>query len=446
MAIAAPIDILTDRSGEREPSAPGRVYRVQGGAVLRGEIDIHGAKNAALPIIAAMLLTKDRCILENVPDLSDIRTMLDVLRHLGAEVEHDPDRGRLSVQAADIRSRTTPQALATRLRGSFLVMGPLLARFGQASAPQPGGCTIGARPVDVHSQGFSHLGAQVAYVDGRFAASGNLRGERFILDYPSHTGTENVIMAAVLAEGTSVIDNASIEPEVLDLVDFLRSMGARIAWTGPSQVTIQGVPRLHGTVYRLMPDRIEAGTFLIAGAITHGDVTVRRVVPDHLRSLVSKLEEAGVRIEIGRHTIRARADHGEPLRAVSVRTYPYPGFPTDIQQVFGTFLTQAEGESVLHETIYEDRLRYVEELVRMGASIEVAGQTAFIHGPTRLHGTTVNAMNLRAGASVVLAGLAAEGETIVEDAQHIERGYADFLGRLRSLGAVCESDSESIPI
>ena len=260
MTIATPIDVLTDRTGEREPHARGRTYRVQGGAVLRGVIDIHGAKNAALPIIAATLLTEDRCILENVPNLSDIRTMLDVLRHLGAHVEHDTERGRLSIQAADISSRTTPMALATRLRGSFLVMGPLLARFGQASAPQPGGCTIGARPVDVHSQGFSHLGAQVAYVDGRFAASGELRGERFILDYPSHTGTENVIMAAVLAEGTSVIDNASIEPEVLDLVDFLRAMGARIAWTGPSQVTIQGVPRLHGAVYRLMPDRIEAGT------------------------------------------------------------------------------------------------------------------------------------------------------------------------------------------
>jgi len=427
---------LTARRGARA-NGVGRAYIIHGGRPLRGEIAARGAKNAALPILAATLLTADRCRIENVPDFRDIHTMLDVLRHLGAEVEFDVSRGRVDVCSRDISSRTTPVDLASRLRGSFLVMGPLLARFGEASAPQPGGCAIGSRPVDVHSQGFRCLGAEVACVDQRFAASGRLQGASFILDYPSHTGTENVVMAAVLADGISVIDNASIEPEVLDLVACLRSMGARIAWTGPAQLTIQGVPRLHGTVYRLMPDRLETGTYLLAAAVTRGDVTVTRAVPEHLRALTAKLSEAGVIVETGPNSLRARADGHGALRSVAVRTFPYPGFPTDLQQCFATFLTQAEGESSVHETIFEDRLRYVEELKRMGARIRINGQTAVITGPTRLVGAEVTALDLRAGAAVVLAGLAATGTTVVHEAQHVERGYADLLARLTELGADC---------
>lgn len=419
---------------------PDRIFRVQGGLPLHGSVTIRGAKNAALPLLAATLLTDDPCILENVPDIADIRVMLDVLRHLGATVEVD-GTGRVVVAAAHITSRTTPDDLATKLRGSFLVMGPLLARFGQASAPRPGGCAIGARPVDVPVKGFERLGAQVAVVDERFSASGKLQGENLVLDYPSQTGTENLIMAAVLADGMTVMENACTEPEVYDLVNCLRAMGARIAWTGPATLAIQGVPRLHGVAYRLLPDRLEAGTYLLAGAISGGDVTVRRVVPRQLRALTAKLAEAGVQIEEGEHSVRARV--AGPLQAVQVRTFPYPGFPTDLQQPFGAFLTQTVGEGTIVETMYEDRLRYVEELARMGADVHVEGQTAVFRGPSPLVGTDVRAQDLRAGAALVLAGLTAQGETVVRAAHLIERGYADFAPNLQALGASCTTATVS---
>jgi len=419
-------------------ASPERVFRIQGGIPLRGRVAVHGAKNAALPILAATLLTDDACVIENVPDISDIKVMIEVLEHLGARTELD-GCGRLMVEAKDIHSRTTPEALATRLRGSFLVMGPLLARFGQASSPRPGGCAIGPRPVDVPVKGFSQLGAQVAMVDERFSASGRLRGANLLLDYPSVTGTENLIMAAVLAEGVTVIENASNEPEVADLVTLLQAMGARIRWIGPGTVAVQGVPRLHGAVYRLLPDRLEAGTYLLAGAISGGDVTVERVVPRHLHAVTVKLAEAGARIE--QHDAALRVRVTRPLCAVDVRTYPYPGFPTDLQQPFGALLTQASGESMIQETMYEDRLRYVGELAKMGAEVEVHGQTAIIRGPRRLMGTEVRALDLRAGAAVVLAGLAAEGETVVRDARHIARGYADMAGGLQALGASCRVET-----
>lgn len=427
------LEIPTSATLFAPDSEPSPAYVLRGGTPLRGEVTVRGAKNAALPIIAATLLTDDPCRIENVPDIADIHTMLEVLEHLGARVEFERATGTLTIQADHIRSRTTPAELATRMRASFLVMGPLLARFGQASTFQPGGCAIGARPLDVHSQGFRRLGAQVAVVDERFNASGELQGASFILDYPSHTGTENVIMAAVLADGETVIDNASIEPEVLDLVRFLRAMGARIAWPGATKVAVQGVPKLHGTAFRLMPDRIEAGTYLLAGAITGGDVTVTNTVPDHLKAMLAKLVEVGATVDVSDHTIRVST--ARPLSAVDVRTYPYPGFPTDLQQPFTALLTQADGESVVHETIFEGRLNYASELVKLGADIEVVGQSAHVRGRTALRGTTVDALNLRAGAAMVLAGLAAEGETVVENAQHIERGYTHFADTLRALGA-----------
>lgn len=435
MTVTAPSPV---RVSEPPPTELERVYRVRGGSPLNGSVTVHGAKNAALPIIAGALLTEDRCIIENVPDIADIRVMLQVLEHLGARVELECS-GRLVIEAADISSRTTPDELASRLRASFLVMGPLLARFGQASAPRPGGCKIGARPVDVPVIGFAQLGAQVAVVDERFAASGRLRGTTLVLDYPSHTGTENLIMAAVLADGITEIQNASTEPEVLELVTFLRSMGARIAWIGPGAVAIQGVPRLHGVAYRVMPDRLEAATYLLAGAITGGDVTVERVVPAHIRAVVAKLLEAGAKAEETDHSVRVTVPRR--LRAVDVRTYPYPGFPTDMQQPFGAVLTQAEGESMIQENMYEDRLRYVGELERMGADVEVQGQVAIIRGPTSLAGAEVTALDLRAGAAVILAGLVAEGETVVRNAQQVERGYTHFLTKIAELGGNCTAES-----
>jgi len=319
MTVIAPTPVQVS-----EQFAPTRqcAYRVRGGAPLRGAVVVHGAKNAALPILAATLLTDGPCVLENVPDIADIRVMVCVLQHLGARVELEPP-GRLVVEATNISSRTTPESLATRLRASFLVMGPLLARFGQASAPRPGGCKIGIRPVDVPVKGLGQLGAQVAVVDERFSASGRLRGANLVLDYPSHTGTENLVMASVLADGITVIENASTEPEVLDLVTFLRSMGARIAWTGPGTVAIQGVRRLHGAVYRVMPDRLEAATYLLAGAITGGDVTVERVVPGHLRAVIAKLDEAGARIDESEHAVRVRVP-GRPFgRGRAVLSLPW---------------------------------------------------------------------------------------------------------------------------
>jgi UDP-N-acetylglucosamine 1-carboxyvinyltransferase len=429
LSAPSPVRVVSQPEPRRE-----RVYRVHGGPPLRGTVNIPGAKNAALPLLAATLLTEDTCILENVPDIADIDVMIEVLQHLGARVSHD-SHGRLVIEAEHITSRTTPEHLATQLRGSFLVMGPLLARFGQASAPRPGGCVIGARPVDVPVKGFEQLGARVAVVDERFSASGRLTGAELVLDYPSHTGTENLIMAAVLADGTTVIENASTEPEVYDLVTFLRSMGARIAWPGPATIAIQGVPRLHGGVYRVMPDRLEAGTYLLAGAITGGDVTVRQVVPRHLRAVVAKLAEAGAHVDEGDHSVRVRVSGR--LKAVDVRTFPYPGYPTDLQQPLGALLTQAVGESTIQETMFEDRLRYVDELKRMGADVSVQGQTAIFRGPSRLTGTDVRALDLRAGAAMVMAGLVADGETVVHAAHVIERGYTNFAANLCSLGGAC---------
>jgi UDP-N-acetylglucosamine 1-carboxyvinyltransferase len=428
------------RVSEPAAHAGERTYRVFGARPLQGTVTVRGAKNAMLPIMAATLLTQDPCVVENVPDIVDIHVMMRVLEHLGAHVALE-SQGHLKVEAADIRSRTTPEDLATQLRGSFLVMGPLLARFGQASAPRPGGCRIGARPVDVPVRGFGQLGAQVAVVDERFSASGRLHGTDLVLDYPSQTGTENLIMAATLADGITIIENASTEPEVLDLVGFLQAMGARIAWTGPGTVAIQGVTRLHGAAYRVMPDRLEAATYLLAGAATGGDVTVARVVPRHMRAVLAKLAEAGATVDEGEHTVRLRVP--QPLQAVDVHTYPYPGFPTDIQQPFGAMLTQAVGESMIQETMYEDRLRYAGELVRMGATIHVRGQTAIIRGPTPLRGAEVRALDLRAGAAVLIAGLAAEGETVVRQAQLIERGYTDIAANLAALGAECCADTSA---
>ncbi len=406
---------------------------IEGKTPLHGEISIGGAKNAALPIMAAALLTSDECYLEKVPRIQDILTMVEVLEALGAETQW-LEANTLLIRARHLTAPQVPQELATRMRSSFLVMGPLLARFGQAEAPHPGGCAIGTRPVSVDLKGFQSMGAQVERQNGSYRArASHLWGERLSLDYPSHTGTENLLMAACLARGTTIIENASVEPEVVDLAHFLNSLGARIYGAGTGIIQVEGVERLHGGAFRIMPDRLEAGTFALAGAVTGGCVVMDASVAPYLGALTSKLQEAGVdvRIDSEHYTVR----NTKRPKGLDIQTFPYPGFPTDLQAPFAVLMTQAEGESSVHETMYDDRLRYVDELLKMGADIQVRGQTALIHGPTPLRGAQVRALDIRGGAAVTLAGLAAEGRTIISDVHYIERGYEGIHNKLVALGA-----------
>jgi UDP-N-acetylglucosamine 1-carboxyvinyltransferase len=406
---------------------------IDGRVPLQGELAVSGAKNAALPIMAATLLTADECYLEKVPHIQDILTMAEVLQALGAELLW-LDRDTLVIRARALSTAQVPVTLATRMRSSFLVMGPLLARFGQAEASHPGGCAIGTRPVSVDLKGFQAMGAQVERQNGSYRARApHLWGERLSLDYPSHTGTENLLMAACLARGTTIIENASVEPEVVDLASFLNSLGARIYGAGTGIIQVEGVERLHGGTFRIMPDRLEAGTFALAAAVTRGTLAMDSSVASCLGALTSKLQEAGVDVRIGaEHYVVRGVDR---LKSLDIQTFPYPGFPTDLQAPFAVLMTQAEGESSIHETMYDDRLRYVGELQKMGARIQVRGQTALIQGPTPLRGAEVRALDIRGGAAVTLAGLAAEGRTVISDVHYIDRGYEDIHSKLTSLGA-----------
>ena len=408
-------------------------FVIEGGKALRGEVDIGGAKNAALPIIAATLLTSDECLLENVPDIEDVRVLVDVLNEMGVKARFiEPNL--VLVKSTGIETSHVPVSLATRLRGSFLVAGPILARFGEVSIPHPGGCAIGTRPVSVDLKGFQMMGALCETDDDVYCMrSERLEGQRISLDYPSHTGTENLLMAACLARGTTVIENASVEPEVVDLANCLSAMGARIYGAGTGIIRVDGVKRLHGVAYRVMPDRLEAGTLAIAAAVTGGCVSFGGAVSQCLGALTSKLGEAGVAVTArkDRYTVAA----GPRILPVDVQTYPYPGFPTDLQAPFAVLMTQADGESPIHETMYDGRLKYVEELEKMGAHISVEGRTASVRGPSRLHGASVRALDIRSGAAVMLAGLVAEGQTTIEQAQFIDRGYEKVDSKLRALGA-----------
>jgi len=416
---------------------------IEGKRPLRGEVEIGGAKNAALPIIAATLLTSDDCLIENAPYIEDIRNMVDVLHQLGVAARFEAPN-MLRIKATRINRSILPLDLARRMRASFLVVGPLLARFGQAEAPHPGGCAIGSRPVSVDLKAFQTMGADVQ-VDPEYYVikAPRLQGQRLILDYPSHTGTENVLMAACLAEGTTVIENASIEPEVLDLAGFLSAMGARIYGAGTSVIRVDGVRRLHGAAYRVMPDRMEAGTFALGALISGGQVTMQASVARWLGALTSKMRDAGAAVTM-EDVYRVEAP--QTLKPADIQTYPYPGFPTDLQAPFTTVMTQAHGNSSIHETMFEDRLRYISELRKMGASIDVSesGRTAMVHGPTPLRGASVSAMDIRSGAAMVLAGLAAEGVTEISNVIYIDRGYENIVGKLVALGAsvVCREESE----
>ena len=407
---------------------------IRGGAVLEGEVVVSGSKNAALPLLFSTLLTPERCVLRNVPQLVDVRTTVAVLRHLGARVTSSPDGHEIVVEARDVRCTEAPYELVKTMRASFLCLGPLLARFGRARVSTPGGCAIGARPVDLHLAGLARLGARVRIVEGYVEAEAErLRGAKIVLDFPSVGATQQLMMAAALAEGTTVIENAAREPENVCLARALARMGAGVEGAGTAVVTIEGRPALGGAVHTVIPDRIEAGTFMVAAAITGGSVRVTGARADHLDAFVAKLREARVRVHEGESGLAV--ERNGRLGAVDVTTMPHPGFPTDLQAQFMALMTRAEGTSSFTETIFENRFMHVQELARMGAQVRVQGNRALVRGPSPLSGAPVMATDLRASVCLVLAGLAAEGTTRVSRVYHLDRGYDRIEEKLRALGA-----------
>lgn len=410
-------------------------FVIEGGRPLEGEVQVGGSKNASLPILAASLLAEGTCTFKNVPDLRDMQTLLRILQELGAEVGRGED-GTVEVETVDEGNVTASYALVSKMRASFCVLGPLLAKRGQARVSLPGGCVIGNRPIDLHIKGLRALGAEIDIRHGYVEAKGKLKGGEVYLGGHSGStvlGTANVMMAAVLAEGTTVIVNAACEPEVQDLAGFLVKMGAKIEGAGSSKMRITGVDRLQGTEYSVIPDRMEAGTFLIGGALTGGDVLVKGAVPDHLSAVVDKLNEAGVALEQVPDGIRV--SRSSAPRAVDTTTLPYPGYPTDLQAQLMTMLAVTEGISVITEKIYPDRFMHVAELNRLGARIRKEGPSAIILGVKGLSGAPVMASDLRASAALVLAGLRAEGTTEVHRVYHIDRGYERIEEKLETLGA-----------
>ncbi|MEY2896144.1 MAG: hypothetical protein RL669_413 [Pseudomonadota bacterium] len=409
--------------------------RIAGNGPLRGEVRASGAKNAALPILAAALLSDEELVLDNVPQLADISTMSRLLRGMGVAWEREGDSVRL--RASALTSTEAPYELVKTMRASILVLGPLVARAGQARVSLPGGCAIGARPVDQHIKGLQALGAEIAIEHGYVVArASRLTGTRIVTDMVTVTGTENLMMAAVLARGETVIENAAREPEVVDLAECLNAMGARVRGAGSDRIVIEGVERLHGARHAVMPDRIETGTFLVAAAATGGELTVTGAAPRSLDAVLEKLREAGASIDSGADWIRI-AMRGRP-RAVSLRTAPYPAFPTDMQAQFMALDAIAEGVGRISETIFENRFMHVPELQRLGAAIDIDGHTAIVHGVPRLSGASVMATDLRASASLVIAALAAEGDTLIDRIYHLDRGYDRMEVKLAALGARIE--------
>jgi UDP-N-acetylglucosamine 1-carboxyvinyltransferase len=407
---------------------------IQGGVTLDGEIRISGAKNAVLPILAATLLAEGTAIVENVPHLHDVTTTVELLGSMGVTVVID-EKLSIEVDSSTIENHVAPYHLVKTMRSSILVLGPLLARFGEAEVSLPGGCAIGSRPVNQHIKGLQDMGAEIEVKNGYIHASAKrLKGARMVMDMVTVTGTENLMMAATLAEGTSIIENAAREPEVVDLAKFLIAMGAKIEGAGTATITIEGVEKLHGTRYRVLPDRIETGTYLVAAAITGGKIKVKDTDPTLLDAVVDKLKEAGAEVEVGEDWISLDMKGKRP-KAVNVRTAPYPAFPTDMQAQFAALNTIAEGTSTIVETVFENRFMHVQELQRMGADIEVEGNTAIIRGVDKLSAAPIMATDLRASASLIMAGLVATGETEVQRIYHIDRGYEIIEEKLALLGA-----------
>ena len=413
---------------------------IRGGRMLQGEVQVSGAKNAALPELCAALLTDQPVTLTNVPRLQDVATMLKLIRNMGVTAEHRED-GSVALDAGSLDNPEAPYELVKTMRASVLALGPLLARFGKAKVSLPGGCAIGSRPVDQHIKGLQAMGADISVEHGYMLASlpagrTRLKGARITTDMVTVTGTENFLMAAALAEGETILENAAQEPEIPDLAEMLIKMGAKIEGHGTSKIHIQGVERLHGCQHQVVADRIEAGTFLCAVAATGGDVVLRHGRAEHLEAVVEKLQAAGAQIEAGEGFIRVRSKGR--LKAQSFRTTEYPGFPTDMQAQFMALNCIAEGGSKVTETIFENRFMHVNELVRLGANIQIDGRVAMVEGVKQLSGATVMATDLRASASLVIAGLVAEGETLVDRIYHLDRGYDRMENKLRALGADIE--------
>ncbi len=408
---------------------------IRGGNRLTGTIKISGAKNAVLPLIAASLLGTTPSTLDEVPNLEDVRTFINVLSHLGVGSKHDAPQGVLYIDSSNITSDEAPYELVRKMRASFLVMGPLLARTGRAKISLPGGCAIGTRPIDLHLKGFEALGAKINIGHGYIEATAGqgLTGARIYLDFPSVGATENIIMAASMAKGQTIIENPAHEPEIVDLANYLNCMGARIRGAGTNVIKIEGVNELKGTNYTVIPDRIEAGTYMVAAAMTGGDVWIENALTEHLKPVVAKLKEAGICIEEEINGVRVWGNGS--FKAVDIKTLPYPGFPTDMQAQFMAMMTVARGTSVISETVFENRFMHVDELKRMGACIKIEGRSAVIEGVARLTGCPVKATDLRAGAAMVLAGLVAEGQTEVGYIHHIDRGYDGLVDKLRGIGA-----------
>jgi UDP-N-acetylglucosamine 1-carboxyvinyltransferase len=408
---------------------------IEGGRPLKGSVAVSAAKNAALPALAAGLLTAEPLVFPNVPALNDVRTMVRLLETLGASVERSGSQARVRVER--VKSDVAPYELVSTMRASVLVLGPLIARHGSARVALPGGCAIGRRPIDQHLKGLARLGAEIAIENGDVVArASRLKGARITTDLVTVTGTENLMMAAALASGTTVIENAAREPEIGDLAALLTAMGAKIQGAGTDRIEIEGVTELGGATHRVLPDRIEAGTLMVAGAITGGEVTVTDVVPEHLSAVLAKLEECGVSVEVGPASVRVRGP--ERPQPADVITSPFPGFPTDMQAQVMTLLGLADGQSRVTETIFENRFMHVAELDRMGARIETDGSTAIIRGVPHYQGAQVMASDLRASAALVLAGLAARGRTVISRVYHLDRGYERMEAKLVALGAHIE--------
>jgi len=408
-------------------------FIIKNNGPLLGRVKVNGAKNAVLPIMAATLLTNEICYLENVPDLRDVKVMKEVITHFGGEFI-DISKNEKSIRVRKISTSEAPYELVQKMRASFFVMGPLLAKTGVARVSLPGGCAIGARPVDLHLKGFAALGAEISQGQGYIEAKADeLIGSTIYLDFPSVGATENIMMAAVLAKGETVIENAAEEPEIIDLSNFLNKMGANVRGAGTDTIRIEGVKNLKGTRHEIIPDRIETGTYMVAAAITKGDVVIENIVPAHIKPVIAKLKETGAELEIGEDVIRVNASNIS--ESVDLTTLPYPGFPTDMQAQFMALMTVLNGTSVINETVFENRFMHIPELARLGANIRIEGHSAIVRGVSELEGSEVVATDLRAGAALVLAGLVAKGETHVNSIYHVDRGYSNLESNLRKLGA-----------
>ena len=404
---------------------------------LRGSVRISGSKNAVLPILAASLLAEGKSKIGDIPNLKDVVIMQQLLQHLGVTVKWSKTKGEIELITDHISEYEAPYDLVSQMRASFLIMGPLLARIGKAKIPLPGGCAIGSRPVDLHLKGFSALGAEITQQNGYVEAyADKLKGSKIYLDFPSVGATENIMMAAVYAEGTTIIENAAVEPEIVDLANYLNKMGADIRGAGTDSIKINGVEKLTGTTHCVIPDRIEAGTFMIAGAITRGEVFLENVVSDHLKPIIAKLKECNIDVSETEKGIKVCGRNN--IKAVDIKTLPYPGFPTDMQAPFMSLLSVAEGTSMVIETVFENRFMHVGELKRMGAQIKIESRSAIIDGVKKLTGTQVRATDLRAGAALILCALVADDTTEISDIYHIERGYSEMEKKLAALGAKIE--------